>query len=192
MEIDGIAEPLFVAEAATPDLDGFDPAVDALGRAVGDFQDDGIEDAPKVLFDRSGNLLHGLQTAANGPGQPLLPGLDGPGSASVMPQPHGGFFKRPGAGGFQAALSQVAEPAPLFGAHVGGVGQPHMFGAGQVLALLAQQLFVLLAADLVDRFAEVFGHMEFVECDFTACVGNLLQCGVDVSRPHVHGDRLNA
>jgi hypothetical protein len=68
MEINGIAESLLVAESAASDLDGFDPAVDALGRAVGNLQYDGIENAPKVLFDCFRNLYHGLQAATNGPG----------------------------------------------------------------------------------------------------------------------------
>lgn len=68
MKIDGAAESLLVAKAAASDLDSFDSTVDAFGRAVSNVQDNGIEDAPEMLFDRLGNLFHRIETAADGPG----------------------------------------------------------------------------------------------------------------------------
>ena len=48
VEKDGGGEAVLVAEAAAPGLDGLDAAVDALGRAVGGVEDDGVDDAPQV------------------------------------------------------------------------------------------------------------------------------------------------
>ena len=46
MEVNGVGKAALVTKTAASNLDGFDAAVDALGRAVTDLEDDGIQNAP--------------------------------------------------------------------------------------------------------------------------------------------------
>lgn len=57
MEVDGIAEPVAVAEAAGPLLDALDTAVHAFGMAVVQVQDDDIEQAPQVAIVTASALI---------------------------------------------------------------------------------------------------------------------------------------
>lgn len=64
MEVNCIAEALPVSEAAGSGLESLDAAVGTFGMTVVHVQHDGIENAPEVLLDRPGHLLHRSQTVA--------------------------------------------------------------------------------------------------------------------------------
>ena len=85
MEVDGIAESLLVPEASCSRLHGLYPAIDALGKAVVGFQNYGVNDSPKVAFQRGRDFLHGRQAAANHPVDQPLPALRRPRAMLVVP-----------------------------------------------------------------------------------------------------------
>jgi len=68
MEVNGVAEAVFVPEATATDLDHLDPAVDALGTAIVGSQEHSIDDAPEMRLDGFGNLLHRFQSSPHCPG----------------------------------------------------------------------------------------------------------------------------
>lgn len=78
MEVDGVAEPLPVSEAAGAMLEPLDPTVHAFGVAVVQVEYDGIEDAPQLATDGLCGRLHRPQPTALGPSQPAPPGLLSP------------------------------------------------------------------------------------------------------------------
>ena len=60
MEVNRIPEPLFVSESSGPGLNCFDARVHALGMAVVHAQHHCVENAPQVLAQGFGSLLHRL------------------------------------------------------------------------------------------------------------------------------------
>jgi hypothetical protein len=68
MEVDGILVAGFIAKATTAYFDHIDPAVDALGGAIADLQEDGVNNSPEMGLDGPGNFLDGFQSTANRPG----------------------------------------------------------------------------------------------------------------------------
>ena len=97
MEVNCIPKPLFVSESSGTDLHGFDARVHALGMAVVHAQYHRVENAPQVLAQGFGGLLHRLETTAGHPVDQALPALVCPGPAAVFPQSCGEFLDRPGA-----------------------------------------------------------------------------------------------
>ncbi len=85
MEVNRVAEALFVAKSPGADLHGFDAAVHALRVTVVHTQKHGIENAPEMFLQRLGRLLHRLETAARHPVEQALPAFMGPGAALVAP-----------------------------------------------------------------------------------------------------------
>jgi len=53
VEINRVAEVLFIAKSAARELDSLDPAIDTFDRAVYHLQDNSIQNAPAVIFDLS-------------------------------------------------------------------------------------------------------------------------------------------
>ena len=86
MEVNRIPEPLFVSESSGPSLHCFDTRVHALGMAVVHAQYHRVENAPQVLAQGFGGLLHRLETTAGHPVDQSLPALVCPGPAAVFPQ----------------------------------------------------------------------------------------------------------
>lgn len=68
MEVDGIPVTQFISKPPAAYFDRLDSTVDALGRAIINLQDDCVQNAPEVLFYRSGHFFNRLQSAPNGPG----------------------------------------------------------------------------------------------------------------------------
>ena len=68
MEVDGIPVARLIAKSTAAYFDHLDPAVDALGCAIVSLQDDGVNNAPEMFLDGSGNLPDRFQSAAKGPG----------------------------------------------------------------------------------------------------------------------------
>lgn len=89
MEVNCVAEALFIPEATAAHLNHLDQAIDALSTAIIGLEHHGIDDAPEVIFDCRGDLLDGFKAASHSPGQPAFPSLSGPDAAGVIPQGHG-------------------------------------------------------------------------------------------------------
>ena len=83
MKVNCVYESVFVPESTCTNLDGFDPAVNAFGRAI--TQNDRIEDSIYVILYQFGRFFHRFQSAAHGPAQPFHPGLECPPSGFIMP-----------------------------------------------------------------------------------------------------------
>ena len=97
MEVNCIPEPLFVSESSGTGLHCFDARVHTFGMAVVHAQYHRVENAPQVLAQGFGGLLHRLETTAGHPVDQSLPALVCPGPAAVFPQSCGEFLDRPGA-----------------------------------------------------------------------------------------------
>lgn len=192
MEVDGIGKPLLIPESPALDLDGFDAAVDALGWAVGDAMNNGIDNAPKMALDHASHLLDGFQATPNGPGIPLLPCFEGPAAAYVVPDRHRQLLDGPCAGGFVRTLSQPFKGLPFALRHVFGVLQPVEFRSREVLDALAHQLFVFLSPHLVNALSEVLCDMKFVKADLLISPRHNLKRSMDIRWPHVHTDGLDS
>jgi len=146
---------------------------------------------PQVRLDHAGDLLHRLQPAADGPVVPAFPAILGPGSMHVMPKTHALLLDGPGPGCLEVGGPQRGKVAPLFAAHVGGIGQPRVLAALEESVAFAKQRLVLLAADLVHRLTQCLGHVKLVEGNLLLGLRDGGQGSLDVSRPHVHGNALN-
>ena len=57
-------------------------------------------------------------------------------------------------------------------------------------SLLFMKSFMLLLAHLVDGVPQILGHMKFIKRDSALRLGNLVQGGLDVGRPHIHRNAL--
>ena len=118
MEVDRIGKPLFVSEASALDLDGLDPAVDALGGTVGDAQNDGIDYPPEVCLDHACHLFDRLEPTPDGPGIPLGPRFQRPSPAFVMPDRRCQLFDGPRPSRFVGTLTKTFKRIPFPVAHV--------------------------------------------------------------------------
>jgi len=86
---------------------------------------------------------------------------------------------------------QRGKVAPLFATHVGGIGQPGVLAVLEEGIAFAKQRLMLLASDLVHRLAQRLGHVKLVEGNLLHGIRDGGQGGLEVSRPHVHGNVLN-
>jgi len=191
VEIDGCPESPLIAKSPAAHLEKLDTAVGTLSQPIGGLDDNGIQNPPQVRLDHAGNLLHRLQPAADGTVVPALPALLGPGSMHVMPKTHALLLDGPGPGRFEISGPQRGKVAPLFAAHVGGIGLPGVLAALEEGIAFAKQRLVLLAADLVHRLAQCLGNMKLVEGNLLHGIRDGGQGGLDVGRPHIHGNALN-
>ena len=64
MEVDGISVARLISKSAAAYFDHLDPTVDALGCAIVSLQDDGVNYAPEMFLDSSGNFPDRLQSGA--------------------------------------------------------------------------------------------------------------------------------
>lgn len=100
MEVNGVGEPLFLAESLVAHLDGLDPAIDAFCLAIALLHYDRIQDAPEVVLDGLGHLDR-FEPISHGPGQPSFPVLERPSGLHVMPQFPDQLLDGVSAGGLQ-------------------------------------------------------------------------------------------
>src|SRR5205823_5342717 len=74
------------------------------------------------------------------------------------------------------------------GFHLGGMAEPVVTGSGEPVVTGCAQLSVLATAHQIDGLGKVFGNVELVENDLAPRLRQVIECGVDIRIPHVHGN----
>src|ERR1017187_5026754 len=105
VEVDGVDEVLFVAEATGRVLHPLDLGVDGFARGVGDAVLEVGDDVGEAAFQHAGHFLYRSQTAAHRPTVPPLEVLPRRAFIDVGVQVHGGLLQGPGAGRLQFAVA---------------------------------------------------------------------------------------
>jgi hypothetical protein len=89
-------------------------------------------------------------------------------------------------------LRSALKPRPSIETHVLWIHQPAMPGPCQTITPVGQQDPVLGPVHIVHGITQGLCHMKLVEGDLLPGIRYRIQCGPDLSRPHVHGNALDA
>lgn len=108
-----VGQPLFVSESTGTSFDGIEATVDAFCRTVAGFENDRVNDSPRLRLDGLGRLFHWFKPATHGPGKPSHLCFERPSTIDKMPQFVEQFLDGPCLGRCQRTGRQLPESVLL-------------------------------------------------------------------------------
>lgn len=142
-------------------------------------------------LDQLAHLAHRGQARPVHPDQPSLHEASGPARAQVLPDVIQALLHGPGLGHLEVRRLQGFKGWSVFVRQVRLPVEPVVFRALEPVVILHRKLAVLLLANPIHRLAHVLHDVEPVVDDLLRRTRHMLERGLEIGLPHVHGHGLD-